>query len=486
MTSSLSASGARIRGDDYQHLFAWIQALRALQPGSGIYEIGIEDPEAGNADDVTVYHEDGRREFSQAKSSVDGREVASMRWLMEPSRKGGASILQRFYSVWAADSPGSSRPKLTLITNRPAAADDPVIELRDGRSGTVADRLREKTPKSQAGIARKELAKHLGVGEERLLTFLTDLSLRLSRLHDELKEQVPSLMYAAGLRCDEEAVALGLSIVRGWVADGKRRLSVDEIRTSVAALTRPEHVPAASLLIQALDRDQMPESATVALDWTDQFPGPEPRTRRRPCDEGLWNLKFRAELQEAARRLRAQGHRRILVRGFMRLPTWFATGVEFGRTAGFEVVTFQKGMPWSSDGKPGNFHVRTRVDASVGGGSELALGISVAADLSDDVLAFLKISLPNVGKFVSIVPENGPSSVAIGSDVEARAWALRTRDTVRRIVRDYHPPQVHLFLATPHGAALLLGHLWDRMPLTQLYEDLGALKGYSPSFTIPN
>ena len=48
------------------------------------------------------------------------------------------------------------------------------------------------------------------------------------------------------------------------------------------------------------------------------------------------------------------------------------------------------------------------------------------------------------------------------------------------------PRKLHVFLATPHGAALLLGHLWDRMPLTQLYEDHGASKGYVPSFLIPN
>ena len=34
--------------------------------------------------------------------------------------------------------------------------------------------------------------------------------------------------------------------------------------------------------------------------------------------------------------------------------------------------------------------------------------------------------------------------------------------------------------------ARFLGHLWDRMPATQLYEDLGPTEGYSPSYLIPN
>lgn len=37
-----------------------------------VASIGIEDPEAGNADDVTVYMEDGEREFYQLKYSADG------------------------------------------------------------------------------------------------------------------------------------------------------------------------------------------------------------------------------------------------------------------------------------------------------------------------------------------------------------------------------------------------------------------------------
>ncbi len=86
--SALSATGARIRGDDYQHVCAWLQALRALQPESGIVAIGIEDPEAGSVDDVTVYRDDQAREFFQAKSAVDGREVVSLEWLKESSRAG--------------------------------------------------------------------------------------------------------------------------------------------------------------------------------------------------------------------------------------------------------------------------------------------------------------------------------------------------------------------------------------------------------------
>lgn len=130
--------------------------------------------------------------------------------------------------------------------------------------------------------------------------------------------------------------------------------------------------------------------------------------------------------------------------------------------------------------------IRISVNQELGSGTDLAVGIALAADLSEDVMRFLKESVPEVGRVVCIVPETGASNVAIGGDAQARGWALNTRDLVRKLVRNHRPSHVHFFLATPHGAALLLGHLWDRMPPTQLYEDLGPLKGYCPSFTIPN
>lgn len=47
--------------------------------------------------------------------------------------------------------------------------------------------------------------------------------------------------------------------------------------------------------------------------------------------------------------------------------------------------------------------------------------------------------------------------------------------------------KVDLFLATPADLALLFGHLWDRMPDTQIYLDLAtpATNGLSSSLTSP-
>ncbi|MCY3991878.1 MAG: SAVED domain-containing protein [Caldilineaceae bacterium] len=484
MTTRLSASGARIRGDDYQHLFAWLQVIRAIQVESGIAEIGIEDPEAGNADDVTVYTEDQKHEYYQVKSSVDARETIGLEWLMKPSRAGGQSVVQRFHSLWA-DGPKQCKPKLFLVTNRLATHGDPILRMIDGRNRTVARSLRLADSNSGAGIARKELSEHLQISEKEVLFFLESLCFQLGKSDYDWIEMAKPFMYAASLRHDEEAVAQGVGIVRGWVTAGKRKLTTAELRRAVEPLKRTDDLPAASLLVQAIDRDPMPEVATIALDWASLFPGSEPRVRRQPSDQSLWNDRFRPELQKAAKDFRALGHNNVLVRGYMRLPTWFATGVELGKTADFQVTSFQDQAPWSSKGALSAIAIE-RIDTNLGNGDDLAIGIALAFDLSTDVLAYLHEQQINVGRYVCLRPAGGANNQAIRNAAEARQWAYAVRDLIRHLVQEYRPSRIHLFLAGPHSAILLLGHLWDRMPDTQLYEDLGSTKGYNPSYLIPN
>ena len=484
MTGTLSRSGARIRGDDYQHLVAWIQVLRAILGNSEIVALGIEDPTAGNADDVTLYKENGEREFFQTKSAVDARNRISVEWLMKPSRSGGPSVIQGFYQIWI-DVSSRCKPKLKLVTNLLPADGDQILCLRDGIDGTVSRKLRNASPQSKAGKDLKRLACHLQVTEEEVLTFLEDVSFILGRLYDEWKEEARNRMYIAGLRYDEEAVRQGIDIVRKWVTEGQRKLTIDKLHRVVKPFKRHVESPAASLLIQAIDHDPFPDSATVVLDWTDHFPGEQPEARVLPLDPALWNDHFRPDLKNAARSLRALGQTNILVRGKMRLPTWFAAGVELRKTAGFQVTSFQGEEPWSSEGTLAEYLVRSN-DMELSESKDLAVGIALAYDLSTEVLEFVRHTLWNVGRFVCIQPEKGASNQAIGSPAEARRWAFSTRDTVRKLVQDSGHSKIHLFLAGPSGAMLLLGHLWDRMPPTHLYEYLGPAKGYCPSFLIPN
>ena len=487
MSSFLSPSGARIRGDEYQHLIGWIQVVCAVLPNSNVIEVGIEDPDAGNADDVTIYKSSGPKEFFQIKSAVDGRETANIDWLIRPSKTGGPSIIKGLFDIWNQHNVSGSKLKITFFTNRPASADDNFISLRDGRNGTVVKRIKEGDPNSEIGRLRKRLITHLNTTEEECLSFLNDLSFRVGRLYDELRADARTLMYSAGFRYDEEAITLGESIVRSWVTNGKRRLAITEVKDEVKGLLRMGETPSAALLIQAIDRDPMPETATIVLEWIDFFSGTEPRTRRALIDNALWNTKFKKEIQEAARILRSQGETRVLVKGYMRLPTWFTAGVELGRTAGFEeIASFQGDALWSSKGEVIEYPVEIISNNKLSEKSELAVSIALSVDPTKDVINHLQKTSNDVGRYICIAPTVGVGNTVLQNERQVRQWAYNIRDEVRNISREYQPSKVHLFLSAPHGAVLLLGHLWDRMPPTQLYEDAGAIGSYSPSFLIPN
>ena len=445
-----------------------------------IESVGIEDPDAENADDVTVYMKDGKRECYQAKYSTDASRPATLEWLTE-SKPGGRSMVQGFYELWKG---AEIKPRITLATNRPPDG-DPLAGLADGDDDTVARRLEHAKPGSKEGRLCASLAGHLGASKADTVAFLRDVRFYF-RSKGELIGLVKERMGAAGLCNDDDAVARGAGIVRDWTTGGKRRIAREQLLSALEPLKRPPR-STASILIQMIDRDPEPADATVSFYWTRLFPGGEPRARRLPTDPGLWNSKFLPAFKRAARTLRSQNHTYVVVEGYMRLPTWFAVGSELSKTAGFEVTCTQNLDEWSSAGEPSDVAIEHDVEA-LDPGPDLAVGVAWSDGLSDglsrDVSAYIREERIGAGRHVSIRPPGGAGGRSIGGAAEARGWALGARDLIRGLAREYRPDRMHLFLAGPHGAALLLGHLWNRMPPTQLYEDLG-YEGYAPSYLIP-
>ena len=477
MTTGLSSSGARIRGDDYQHLFTWLLVLEAAD--SGTDSMGIEDPKAGKADDVTVYMEDGRWRCYQAKYAVYCR-TAGLGWLT-CSKSGRPSIIQQFYRLWAEEH--RRKPEITLVTNRLPADGDHLMGMIDSRDCTVARRLEHAEPGSRGDRTCSDLAEHLGTTKEETVAFFHDVRFELGMTEENLTKLVKNTMRTGGLCHDDEAVARGIGIVHGWVTAGKRKISKAELRAAVKQLKMADGSPTASVLIQMIDRDPAPEGATIALDWVDLFPGIEPRARHLPSDSALWNGLFRPEFRRAAQKLRSLNCTRVLVKGHMRLPTWFAVGAEFAKTADFEVLSLKGPEEWSSAGEVSG--VATECDvAALGSGKDLVVGLALSDDLSPDVLSYVRGQRIDAGKYACLRPSGGPSDQAVGDAAEARGWARGVRDSVRRLASTYRPDQIHLFLSCPRGVALLLGHRWNRIPRTQLYEDLRS-EGYRPSYLIP-
>lgn len=482
--SGLSPSGARIRGDDFQHAYAAARAIEVLLPGSTIIKLGIEDPDpaVGNADDITIYRSDGANEFVQAKSSVDAREPANIEWLTKPSRRGGPSILFHLFGAWNDLRAKGENPQLVLVSNKQIDSADPVLTLREGTDGTVASRLGAAVSGTKQRQARKQLAEHLRASEDELLKFLERLSFRFGQLEDDHRAQLAFRLAAVGLRSDVQAVELCIGMIRGWVTSGKRLLTAEKVREEINALGIEAAAPKATLVVQAIDH-RPSDGATVSLDWVDRYDSDEARSRRVPRDAADWNGLFRSQLFDAVKRVRSAGLTRVHIRGAMRLPSWFAAGNAFGETGGFEVEAFQNGELWTSLGPVNDYLLDVAIEATDTGGDEAAVVISIATDILDDVRDHIA-SLPDIGSIAHFQPENGPGPTAIANPQRARDMAVAVRNKVRGVVRSHRPTKLHLFLACPGGFAMLLGHRWDRVGDTQVYADLAP--GYTEAYLIPN
>lgn len=476
-----SASGARLTGDDLQHAIAWYYALLALQPRAGITSIAVEAANAGNVDDVVIRHAEPPDDYLQVKAAVAATHPATIDWLTDATRR-SASILRRFHDFYLQATAAGPTPRLQLVTNRSIEPTDPILTLRDC-DDRVAERLR-RADSRQVVAARADLARHLGVSEDDACSFLDCLRFRTDASEATWSESVKHLSLALGLDATDAALRLGVSEIREWVKTSREEKTPDDIDAAVARLGLRVADPWETLVIEALDTETEVEldDAPIVVDWVDRFAGDEARTRRGLRNPADWNTVLRDDLAVAERALRTK---RVLVRGQARLPVWFAIGVHLSRTRGYHVATVQNGELWSTDRTPAPAPALTTTplrDPLPGG--PLALSVAISADPSEDAALHLAYNTPTAGH-LRVTLKSGIGSHALDGVDHAWASALAVRDEVRRIASTAQPSTLHLFLAAPAGFALLLGHVWDRVPDTQTYEDLKT-SGYEPAFLIRN
>src|SRR5207249_4475570 len=136
------------------------------------------------------------------------------------------------------------------------------------------------------------------------------------------------------------------------------------------------------------------------------------------------------ELEAAGQRLKAAGHHRVLVRGAMRLPVWFAAGATLRHVQGFTVAGLQQGSIWSSDtatGAPARPEVLVQ---RVGEGTEIGVDIGVAADPSVAVGRFVREQPLPLSAVGSVRPAHGVGPEAVPDGRAAALLAVGIRDAV--------------------------------------------------------
>lgn len=136
----------------------------------------------------------------------------------------------------------------------------------------IAD-IANKGRRSDVGQSRARWAAHLNVDEARLLEFLGAVRFTGESSEARWNEWSLDKMNVAGLRADEEALAVGRALVREWVKTGAGPQSREQIKRQVAdrqLLARPDTLVFA---VHAIDHDNRQTGATIEMDVVDLYTG---------------------------------------------------------------------------------------------------------------------------------------------------------------------------------------------------------------------
>jgi hypothetical protein len=297
------------------------------------------------------------------------------------------------------------------------------------------------------------------------------------------QDRAQALMLANGLLAGKEALDRGVALIDKWVREGRRILTREDIRKEVERANLRADDPRAVLLVQAIKREPHPDDATVVLDWVDLYDGDTPPLRRQPRDAADW-ATMSNDIDQAVDTLTAQGHTDIVLRGFMRQATFFTVGARLAQVSGTTITYLQNDAAWASNARHVAVPAPDDITTAVGSGIELAVAIGMSVDPTAAVTHYVTGANLPIDRVLTLLPADGAHDQSVAGPGEAVAYAQALRNAVRRDLERAPATRVHLFLAGPGGLALLLGHRWNRVAPTTVYEDLGAGNGYLPAFKV--
>ena len=486
---------ARLKGDDYQHLYSWLVALELLIPSKKAKTVTVEDSSAGSVDDVTVKYEDDAGtpdKFYQLKYHVDQRSEYSSDSLIA-HKDNESSLLEKFWRTWKLLKNQPRSIELYLISNWGWDSADDFKAVIDGESKSVKPEFLSATKRTGLGKIREKWRSALGADESEFAEFIRTLRFRCGNdCSDELAERVVERMERLGLKCDVRALLIVVGVVRDWIKKGKQQL----VRSDIERIIKDYNLRAAedaeasiTIYLNTVKTQKFEIQPDYLLDWRDYFEG-EPNKKghqlKRPAD---WNAVLLPQLDALETQVQQETSIKLVkARGFARLSAWFAFGHRFCETANFKIEVDQNGSLWRSDAKRANeFRLKAVEETVESGASEesktVAVGISVTYELDDDVRSHLRESEEKVSSLLLLRPERGlgRDSLHDASDVVALADAVK--DATRQFVRRNRAKKLLVFYCGPLAGACFIGHRLNAVCREiQIMED--QQPGYSPSFLL--
>lgn len=193
-------------------------------------------------------------------------------------------------------------------------------------------------------------------------------------------------------------------------------------------------------------------------------------------DPAIWRAGLVDPLVRTAQWSRGHGYSRISLGGTYRISTALAAGWAFRSAAGFEIEIPTKTGAWPTDTHPTpGTHPPWTLSAPAGlVGQRLILGVGVLRDPGQEIIRQVA-GASHSTLLLATLPQ------ALTSALDAQASAQLIKTAVAREVARHRPAAIDLFYVGPAAFAVALGHRWNGLPPTQLWEFLPAQGRYTPS-----
>jgi hypothetical protein len=466
-----SASSARLKGDDYQHLFAWLHALELLMPQRSVAKVIVEDAKAISADDVTQMRDDDAHlpdRYHQIKFHVDHSKGYSVGVLMEHKR-GERSLLQKWFESWERLLlVRSNRPlEIHLVSNWAWETSDELRAFVEGQGNALKEEFFEATGKKKAAQLRAKMAAHVGANGVRFDEFARTLRFHFGyACWQVMAERAAERMEHHGLKSDDNALLIAVGIVRGWVIVGRQEIIRADLEATITKhdlWLPPEAKPSVNVYLTTIKEQQFDVAPDYLLDWRDFFLGGPAVRSHNAKDPSDWNGKMLPELQALEARVSSETKKRLVrARGLARLSAWFAFGHVFCDVARYIIEVEQQGQFWQTDASPsGDFTLTSNApDGEVldVDGESVAVAISVSGDLEADIRRHLQNRTEKVKAVLFVRPTRNLDRYCLRNAGDAVALADGVKATMREFAKRHSARRVLLFYLGPLSGACFIGH----------------------------
>lgn len=504
------AISARVKGDDFQARWCWIQICRLFEERSKVVRVEYEAANVKSFDDVVVYF-NGQyyfkgnslfTEFYQLKFHVTDEGSLTWQNLMDPAFINAArvSILQRLRDAQRQFAPNGTEAHFIFLTSWQVHPDDGLAQVISKTDGSIDwHRLNAGGPRSAKGRIRTQLRQHLEIEtDEELSLILQPFRICLAPTLQKLEQELNLHLRLAGLRPVPEGC-----MVHPYDDLTRKLLQVQKTnftRTSVEEICRQEDLWVGTMIaepevhrigIRSFLRwaENLVDATDAMLDLLPWFEG---RNIRFPEQ---WQTEIYPQvtsfLQETL-----QAHQHCHLHLHTHSSIAFAAGYCLDPKSGIDVAVVQSTSAgrvlWRPDPQPKQDQYPAWVvnDIPIQERAEdVALALSVTHEVLPDVTTYLnRAQLPIHQIIHCSLPEGANSRAVVNGN---HAWLLAQQLVIQ--VRSSRIPierrgRLHLFIAAPNGFVFFLGQLARGFGPCQLYEydfDTGAPGAYQPSLIFP-